>query len=265
MAIRQATLGLIKTTIAAGLTFIAGYTDVVGWLSLNRVFTAQMSGNLVLLGVHVAAGDRQAWLQIDAIAAFLAGLVITGGVIEIGMRARMPRIFVVALLVEFLMLGVFTAMGGELPARTDGQIITTDWQSYVLVGVLAFAMGGQNTSLRMAGILSTFTTHMTGVLTSFSEEIIVCLFSLFQAARRRRHGGFTTESLRARHATAFKNIGASAMLLVGFFAGALLGALLWQSAGLRPAMAVPLALLCGIAAVDLVIPLTIFPQPAKAG
>jgi uncharacterized membrane protein YoaK (UPF0700 family) len=91
-------------------------------------------------------------------------LVTTGSVIEIGMRRRLRRIFVAALVVEFFLLLAFTVAGGALLPAGSQEREDADWPTYALIAVAAFAMGAQNTSLRMAGILSVWTTHMTGTL-----------------------------------------------------------------------------------------------------
>jgi uncharacterized membrane protein YoaK (UPF0700 family) len=111
-------------------------------------------------------------------------------------------------------------------------------------------MGTQNTSLRMAGILSVFTTHMTGAVSGLSEELIVCAFTLLRRRNRSKESGFASATLRSQHPQAFRNIARSAALLAGFLGGALLGATLAHRLGVTPAMAVPLVLLAGIGVFD---------------
>ena len=50
-------LDVAKLIVAILLTFVAGYVDAIGRLSLDRVYAAQMSGNVVLLAVHLATGE----------------------------------------------------------------------------------------------------------------------------------------------------------------------------------------------------------------
>jgi uncharacterized membrane protein YoaK (UPF0700 family) len=254
-----------KTAVAVVLTFVAGYVDALGWLSLNRVFTAQMSGNAVLLAVHLAAGEQaHAWLQADAMAGFFAGLVIGGSVIEIGMRRRMRRIFVVALAVEFALLAAFAIAGSGLPVEVRNETTFPGWPAYALIAIVAFAMGAQNISLRMAGILSVFTTHVTGVLSGLGEEVIIGALALLERSRRRTaEDGRASEALRPKHRTAFRNIIRSTALLAGFFAGALAGASLAPAAGVAGAIAVPLVLLASVGVFAWVVPLTVFPPPAE--
>ena len=260
-------LGFAKTSVAVALTFVAGYVDAIGWLALDRVFTAQMSGNLVLLAVHLVADERgRVWLQAVAIVAFIVGLVLTGSVIEIGMRNRWRRIFIAALAVEFVLLLCFALAGNALPPAGNVERGDADWPTYALIAVVAVAMGAQNTSLRMAGILSVYTTHMTGTLSGLSEELIVCAFALLQPKNRRKAlGGFAAASLQQRHRTAFKNIGRSAALLASFFIGAVAGAAAFKAAGIGIAMAAPLAIVVGIGVLDWLMPLTDFPSPVEQG
>src|SRR5438270_5573582 len=39
------------------LSLIAGSTDVIGFLGLNGLFTAHITGNIVVLAAHLVAGD----------------------------------------------------------------------------------------------------------------------------------------------------------------------------------------------------------------
>lgn len=40
------------------LTFVTGVVDAVGFLGLDRVFTGNMTGNIVILGMGVAGADE---------------------------------------------------------------------------------------------------------------------------------------------------------------------------------------------------------------
>lgn len=255
---------LARIGIAVLLTAVAGYVDAIGWISLGHVFTAQMSGNFLLLAVHLASGDKpHVVLQSDVILAFFAGLVVSGSIIEIGMRQRARRIFAAALAIELALLAAFT-IAGSLALHAGQQAGDhPDWTIGALAAVVALAMGTQNTSLRMAGVLSQFTTHVTGTLTGFSEEIIVCAFAAARRPRGGAYGGLKTPVLRERHPTAFRNIGRSAALLLGFFLGALAGATMLTAVGLGAAMAAPLAVLLAIAVLDWTHPLTQFPSPVE--
>ena len=48
-------LALVATM---SLTFVTGVVDAVGFLALDRVFTGNMTGNIVILGMGVAGADE---------------------------------------------------------------------------------------------------------------------------------------------------------------------------------------------------------------
>jgi uncharacterized membrane protein YoaK (UPF0700 family) len=258
-------LEVAKIAVALVLTFVAGYVDALGWLSLDRVFSAQMSGNAVLLAVHLAAGEGgHAWLQGDAVASFFLGLLVSGAVVEIGMRRRTPRVLTVVLGIELVLLILFALLVSQFGLAPGTDEPHPPAAIYVMVAIVAIALGAQNTSLRMAGILSAFTTHITGALTVFSEAVIVCGFALLQpAARRREGGGFATERLKSHHGQAVKNLAQSLSILLGFFSGALAGAMLSRVTGIAGAMPVPLALLIAVALFERRVPLIQSPSAVE--
>src|SRR5271165_4420033 len=61
------------------LTFTTGLIDAVSYLGLGRVFTANMTGNIVLLGFGVAgSGGLPVLAPIVSLAAFLVGAAAGG-------------------------------------------------------------------------------------------------------------------------------------------------------------------------------------------
>src|SRR2546430_11379246 len=75
------------------LTVTTGLIDAVSVLGLGRVFTANMTGNVVFLGFALArVPGFSAVRSLAALAAFLAGAVIGGrlGIRLDGSRGRLP-------------------------------------------------------------------------------------------------------------------------------------------------------------------------------
>jgi uncharacterized membrane protein YoaK (UPF0700 family) len=242
-----------RAAIAVALTAVAGFVDALSWLALDRVFTAQMSGNTVLVAVHAAAGERgQALLHVYTIGMFLFGLLISGIVIELGLRWRLRRLLAAAMALEAALLAVFAIWGHPLLNPAGGA--TPGWAVYLLVAVASLAMGVQNTSLRMAGVLGVYTTHVTGTLTRLSEDLVVFGFGLADrlAARQRT---FASEELRRRGPAALGKLGLSAGLFVGFLIGAGLAAYLVPQWGYTAALALPIATVVVIGIVDAIWPL----------
>src|SRR5437867_13394390 len=86
------------------LTVTTGLIDAVSVLGLWRVFTANMTGNIVFLGFALAGGPGfSPSRSLTALAAFLAGAVVCG---RLGVRLDTSRhrwLFIVALVESSLL------------------------------------------------------------------------------------------------------------------------------------------------------------------
>src|SRR5690348_261872 len=109
--------GAWRDGVLLALTFAAGCVDALSYLGLSHVFTANMTGNAVLLGL--AIGQTQE-LQVAHSTAAIVGFV--GGVVLAAKLVGPPRDRVVwssritlALGLEFLVLFVFAVgwLGGS--------------------------------------------------------------------------------------------------------------------------------------------------------
>lgn len=114
---------------ATTLCLIAGFVDAVGYIQHGQVFTANMTGNTVLLGASVVKGDWLALSYFATIAAFSLGVAISTLLKLTGVS--LPLIFGVA--------------GGLLVGIT-----AADLPGFVVLCSLAFVMGLQG------GAISTF-------------------------------------------------------------------------------------------------------------
>ncbi len=216
--------------VAAVLTFAAGMVDAFGYMALSGVFTSNMSGNSVLIGVHAMQGATgTAWLHGYTIAMFVLGLLAGGAAVEMARRRRVRRLLGVVMGIEALMLAGLLLVLGVLE---DGGLALP-------IMLAAAAMGLQNTVLRMAGILSAFTTHVSGTITNFAEHAVGWAFADGNEDRRRARRG-------ARIA---------AVLWCSFVAGAAVAVVLRQDYG--PGALVPaLVIICAVGLFDLWRPLT---------
>src|SRR5262245_30507015 len=95
------------------VTFTTGVMDAVSVLVLSRVFTANMTGNVVFLGFDLAgAPGYSVWVYVAALAAFLVGAMIGG---RLGRRFDASRnrwLLSVALLEAGLILAAALAAWG---------------------------------------------------------------------------------------------------------------------------------------------------------
>ena len=136
------------------LTWAAGSVDAISYLGLDHVFTAMMTGNTVLLGLALAQGQVLAALRsIIALMGFTIGVFIGAIIVERDSQpVEWPEAVTGALVVEATILGLFSAISyliGE--GRSAGAV-------YLLITLLAFAMGIQSAAVRRLGVPGIATT-----------------------------------------------------------------------------------------------------------
>ena len=77
IAHRGDVLDLSVVALPFVLSLIAGSTDTIGFLSLNGLFTAHITGNLVVLAAHVVDGNPAILSYILAVPVFMLVLLVT--------------------------------------------------------------------------------------------------------------------------------------------------------------------------------------------
>jgi uncharacterized membrane protein YoaK (UPF0700 family) len=192
------------------LTFTTGIVDAVSFLGLGRVFTANMTGNVVLLGFGIAGS---AGLPIAAPFASLGAYVVgavAGGRIA---RAVSAELLSTALAVEVMLLGAAALIAAVTTVKPGGSV------TYVLIVLLAFVMGLRSACIRRLGASDISTVVLTMLLVDLASGSPFAGGSGFGTVRR-----------------------VSAVVVMG--AGALAGALL-----LRVDLALPLVVAAGLALV----------------
>jgi uncharacterized membrane protein YoaK (UPF0700 family) len=158
---------LRRGALVLGLTLVAGCTDAISYLGLGRVFTANMTGNTVLLGVAVAQRDAGA---AGRSAAALGGFVVGATLVGLapspkgGLRSvTAPLIGEVALLAA--LLGWWIVAGsGPTGAVRDG-----------LIALAGTAMGVQSAAVARLGVPGVATTYITGTWTGITAGVATWL------------------------------------------------------------------------------------------
>ena len=143
--------------ILVAMTAVTGVVDAVSYLALGHVFTANMTGNIVLLGFALTgAGGLSIARSSVALAAFLAGAV-AGGRVALGFSNRhwVSR----AILMEVALLAVSAALAliNPLPA-------------YAVIASTAVAMGLRNAVVRKLGVPDLTTTVLTLTITGLAAD-----------------------------------------------------------------------------------------------
>ncbi|HXA75376.1 MAG TPA: YoaK family protein [Acidimicrobiales bacterium] len=147
----------------ATLTVVSGVVDAVSYLGLGHVFTANMTGNVVLIGFALAgAPGFSIAASATALAAFLAGAA-TGG--RIGLRIHEKR----SLLVTAVSLEAGFTVVAAIIAGTVA-VLSTGWPRYTVIAVLGYAMGIRNSVVRNMGVADMTTTVLTMTLTGFAAD-----------------------------------------------------------------------------------------------
>lgn len=204
------------TRALLALTFTTGLVDAVSYLGLGRVFTANMTGNIVLLGFGVArSGGLPVLAPIVSLGAFIVGSATGGGFVR-QLDNRHPALVARALGVEFCLIGVAAILAAATSPKPGHP------SAYLMIALLAFTMGVRSTTVRRYNVPDISTVVLTMTLSSL-------------ASATRLTGGYGRDSSRRLAA------------VVAMFIGAVAGALLLKTDLWIPlALASVLALLVGL-------------------
>jgi uncharacterized membrane protein YoaK (UPF0700 family) len=116
------------------LTFTTGVIDAASYLGLGHVFTANMTGNIVLLGFGVAGGSGLPVISpLVSLAAFLTGAAL-GGQMALALPARTVHLSR-SMLIEIGVV-LFAAVPALLLDVTPNQL-----SGDLVIALLAFGMG----------------------------------------------------------------------------------------------------------------------------
>ena len=163
------------------LTAGAGCADALGYLGLGHVFTANMSGNTALLGLHVTQGDGAAALRsLTALLAFGLGLAIGAWIAGQSRGGPWPRAVTRALAVETAILAAFAIASSALGMDRGGL------QNHALIALSAIAMGMQSAAVWHLGVPGIATTYLTGTYTSAVTGLVARARSVAPADARER-------------------------------------------------------------------------------
>jgi uncharacterized membrane protein YoaK (UPF0700 family) len=208
------------------LSIVAGSVDVIGFLALDGLFTAHITGNIVLLAARFVAGGEAPLSHLLAVPVFMLVLGLTRLSAAWLERARIPSLLPL-LLLELLLLSSFLVVG-----LADGPSIDPNGASMVCAGMLGVAaMAVQNALVRISLTGAPSTAVMTTNVTVFTMDLGEIL--LAQDA-----GRVAKARERARY---------TGMAVAGFVVGCAVGAACEHILGLR-SLAIPIGLLLVAAA-----------------
>jgi uncharacterized membrane protein YoaK (UPF0700 family) len=155
------------------LTLVTGLVDAACYLGLGRVFTANMTGNVVLLAFGATGAQGlpvlvpTVSLVVFLIGATAGGRLASSVVGPAGAEVPAPvrrRWVTITLLGELGLAAVAAVVALGLPVGGGGA------RRYVVIGLLAAALGLQNATVRRLAVPDATTTVLTLTLTGLAAD-----------------------------------------------------------------------------------------------
>ena len=194
------------------LSVIAGSTDIIGFLGLNGLFTAHITGNIVVLAAHIVAGDPTIFSYVLSVPVFMVVLFLTRLLAAAFERAGISTLRALAAIAASITRRLSRAgchCGSmERPERRDSRL------SLACSGSAAMAV--QNALVQISLKNSPTTAVMTTNVTHFMLDLGEVLVGRDQA-----------EIAKARHRAMH-----TLPVILGFAIGCALGAACEAAAGL---------------------------------
>jgi uncharacterized membrane protein YoaK (UPF0700 family) len=165
---RQVTYVRVRDWLLAALTVSSGAVDVISFLSLGKIFTAFMTGNIAFLGMGIAGhpGAPRIVSVLASMAGFAGGVYLATKMIKRSSQSAAhegeqatgvvwPRETTFALGISLLPHLCFLVIWFATSGRPGDNLIP------VLLAVWALAMGTQSAAVRQLNVGGIFTTAAT--------------------------------------------------------------------------------------------------------
>lgn len=185
------------------LSATTGLVDAVSVLGLGKVFTANMTGNVVFLGFAAAGSPGfNAPVFLLAIVTFMIGAAVAGRTGRRFVGKPLRQWLLLSALIEAVLLAIaaFVAIGFDVSAQPTAQVMA-------IIGLTAIAMGFRNATVRQLKIPDLTTTVLTMTITGLAADSALA--------------GGSNPNWKRRVAS-----------VIGILAGATLGAVLLKQVGL---------------------------------
>lgn len=230
----------MESVLSGLLSFNAGYVDTAGYLALQGLFTAHVTGNFVTIGAALAFGTSGVVTKLSALPVFCA-VVLCTRLISYGLPARDQGVLPAVLTLKVILLAI-----GAACAIAWGPFANADaWSAWTTGMILVAAMAVQNAAHRIHLSATPPSTLMTGNTTQIMIDLADCIHGLPPDKR-------DATMARLRQMT---------MAVVVFALGAAVAALLYATTRMWCFAVPPVVALLGRVAVGSLPPLT--PAPGR--
>jgi uncharacterized membrane protein YoaK (UPF0700 family) len=199
----------MKPTVPILLSFNAAYVDTAGFLALQGLFTAHVTGNFVTIGAALVFGTSGVMAKLLALPVFCAVIIVTRLI-----SLRLPPAWPVlqsALTLKLILLIIAATLAIGL-----GPFHSADSAAGILTGMtLVAAMAIQNAAHRIYLGATPPSTLMTGTTTQLMIDLADWVHGVPESAR---------EAIRTRSTR-------MAVAVLSFAVGAAAGAILFGAIG----------------------------------
>jgi uncharacterized membrane protein YoaK (UPF0700 family) len=203
------------------LAAVAGYVDSCTFLGLFGLFVAQVTGSFVVVGAQLITHDPGSLIKVLGIPFFLLGGALTTAVV-VAVDARGGPAICYALGLEALFLGCFLIIGITMEPFKNPNGFAEITSAFLGLS----AMGIQSAAVRllMTGVAS------TNVMTTNTTLIAIEITKMTLAWRDLRREPSNTETI-TRFAAKRDQVAGLMLIVAGFLAGTIIGALAFQTTG----------------------------------
>lgn len=156
--------GFLNLSLMLALTFSTGVIDAVGYLGLDRVFTGNMTGNVVMLGMALTGATTLPILRpILALLFFCVGAIIAGRVMRghEGDWSRRVTVTLSAVTVVLVAVAILLAVSDYHAHEFYGSFATS---------ASALAMGMQAATARCLKVADVTTVVVTSTITGIAAD-----------------------------------------------------------------------------------------------
>lgn len=157
----------IAPYVLLGMTAVTGLVDAVSFLSLGSVFTANMTGNVVILAFATArAPGLSVARSLTALLSFMVGAIFGGRIMASAGADSQIRFAAQAFLLEnlFLLAASLSAIG------YSSDLLEHSFRPFALIALTALAMGTRNATVRKLAIPDLTTTVLTMTVTGIAAD-----------------------------------------------------------------------------------------------
>ncbi len=148
------------------LAGVAGSTDILSYYRLGHVFTANMTGNLILLGISIGQGELSTSLyRLTSFAGFILGVFI-GSLIVVNRKREWSYYITIAMTIESVLIGTLAILWLVHSGPLTNSLL------YIGILLSAISMGIQSAAIWHLDIPGVVTTFITGNITSIGMSAV---------------------------------------------------------------------------------------------